>query len=85
MRKKFKHGFFVELKRSELRMESVFLYSACKVPIKEKLPLLKRLKTEPTLRWLPSAFSLALKVFLVLSDCESNEGSTSRVPYLNVC
>ena len=84
--KNFRHGrFFVEIKRSELRMESVFLYSACKVPIKEKLPLLKRLKTEPTLCWLPSAFSLALKVFLVLSDCESNEDSTSRVPYLNVC
>lgn len=84
--KNFKHGFFVEIKRrSELRMESVFLYSACKVPFKEKLLLLKLLKTEPTLCWLPSAFSLTLKVFLVLSDCESNEGSTSRVPYLNVC
>ena len=83
--KNFRHGFFVEIKRSELRMESLFLCSACKVPFKEKLLLLKRLKTEPTLCWLPSAFSLALKVFLVLSDCESNEGSTSRVPYLNVC
>lgn len=66
-------------------MESVFICSACKVPFKENLLLLKRLKTEPTLCWLPSAFSLALKVFLVLSDCESNEGSTSKVPYLNVC
>ena len=34
--KNFRHGeFFVEMKRSELRMESVFLYIACKVPFKE--------------------------------------------------
>ena len=66
-------------------MESVFLYSACKEPFKEKLLLLKWLKTELTLCWLPLTVSLALKVFLVLSDSESNEGSTSRVPYLNVC
>lgn len=72
--KNFRHGgFFVEIKRSELRMASVFLYIACKVPFKETLLLLKRLKTEPTLCWLPSAFSLALKVFVVLSDRESNE------------
>ena len=35
--KNFKHGFLVEIKRSELRMESVFLCSTCKVPFKEKL------------------------------------------------
>lgn len=34
--KNFKHGFLVEIKRSELRMESVFLCSTCKVPFKEK-------------------------------------------------